>query len=106
MLATSHAPLRGMTIMHETEVNRTLVDSLAASLLAEAPRELAQVVNGELGNRDWSTLTNVRDLWFELYDVVQPHIVQAHVPQTQVSQAQLVPPMNRTVHQQVFEEQR
>ena len=80
VLATSHWPVRGMTVLHKTEVTSALVFSLTESLLAEASPKVAKIVRTELGRQDWSTLTNVRDLWFELYDVVQPHMVQpAHV---------------------------
>jgi hypothetical protein len=75
VLATSHRPVLGMTILHETKVTRGLVSSLTESLLAEASPRVAKIVRAELSRQDWSTLTNVRDLWFELYDVVQPHIV-------------------------------
>ena len=75
VLATSHWPVRGMTVLHETEVTGALVSSLTESLLAEASPKVAKIVRTELGRQDWSTLTNVRDLWFELYDVVQPHVV-------------------------------
>ncbi len=76
VLATSHWPVRGMTVLHETEVTSALVSSLTESLLAEASPKVAKIVRTELSRRDWSTLTNVRDLWFELYDVVQPHLVR------------------------------
>lgn len=75
VLATSHSPVGGMTILHETEVTSVLVSSLTESLLTEASPQVAKIVQAELGRQDWSTLTNVRDLWFELYDVVQPHVV-------------------------------
>lgn len=75
VLATSHLPVGGMTVLHETEVTTGLVSRLTESLLTEASPHVAKIVRAELGRQDWSTLTNVRDLWFELYDVVQPHVV-------------------------------
>jgi hypothetical protein len=78
LLATSHAPLAGMTILHRTHVDCRLVASLAQSLLADASAKVAEIVDHELRQQDWSRLTNVRDLWFDLYDIVQPHIGQPH----------------------------
>jgi GTPase SAR1 family protein len=71
ILATSHLPLRGMTVLHETNVSSNLVQSLTQSLVSNASHELVDFVNIELRKRDLSTLTNLRDLWFELYDTVQ-----------------------------------
>jgi energy-coupling factor transporter ATP-binding protein EcfA2 len=79
LLATSHSPLAGMTILHRTHVDGKLVSSLARSLLSDASTKVAEIVDHELQRQDWSRLTNVRDLWFELYDIVQPHICQSHV---------------------------
>ena len=74
MLATSHAPRWGVPILWETAVNGVLVESLTQSLLAAASPEVVKIVRRELLAQDWSTLTNVRDLWFDMYDVVQPHL--------------------------------
>lgn len=84
VLATSHFPVGSMTILHETKVTSGLVLSLTESLLTEASPGVAKIVRSELAKQDWSTLTNVRDLWFELYDVVQPHLF----PPVQVSTQQ------------------
>jgi energy-coupling factor transporter ATP-binding protein EcfA2 len=78
VLATSHAPLRGMPVLRETETDGDLVQSLTQSLLAHASPHVIEVVQQELCKQDWSTLTNVRDFWFDLYDVVQPYMLQPH----------------------------
>lgn len=75
VLATSHHPVGGMRILHQTRVTRKLVRALTESLLADAAPELARVVLEELGRRECGGLTNVRDLWFDLYDVAQAHLV-------------------------------
>ena len=80
VLATSHLPLPRMTILHETKVSRNLVVSLADSLLEGVSADLAEIVHRELRKQDWSRLTNVRDLWFELYEVVQPQITPTLYP--------------------------
>ncbi len=77
VLATGHQPVRGMRILHQTRLTRQLVHALTESLLLDVPPWLANVVLEELGRRECGRLTNVRDLWFDLYDVAQPHVVPA-----------------------------
>lgn len=76
VLATSHQPIGGIPVLYQTKVTRSLVVALTDSLLAEVSPDVNRAVRAELCQRDWSTLTNVRDLWFELYDVVQPHLIR------------------------------
>ncbi len=71
ILATSHARLSRFDTLYETKVTSDLVQSLAESLLAKAPSELSKPVLGELSRRDLTRLSNVRELWFELYDLVE-----------------------------------
>ena len=40
-------------------------------------RRVAELVRAELAKQDWPSLTNVRDLWFDLYDLVQPHMIHS-----------------------------
>ena len=54
------------------QVTRQLVEDLTESLLGTATDDVVEMVQIHLRNQDWTTLTNVRDLWFELYDIVQP----------------------------------
>ena len=77
LLATSHAPLGGMTILHRTRIDGDLVESLTQSLLQDTTPEIAEIVQHQLCRQDWTTLTNVRDLWFDLYDAVQTHITDS-----------------------------
>lgn len=73
VLATSHQPRDGMAILYRTAPTTMLVHVLTKELLASAPLHVAGLVHSELNRRDLSKLTNLRDLWFELYDVVQPY---------------------------------
>jgi hypothetical protein len=60
-----------MTILHETEVSGDLVVSLARSLVVDTSDQWVDFVDRQLSQRDLSTLTNLRQLWFELYDRFQ-----------------------------------
>ena len=75
LLATSHTNLARIAVLHETAVDVMLIRSLADRLLAGAPCSVGQIVSAELEQRDLSRRTNVRDLWFELYDIVQNHLL-------------------------------
>jgi hypothetical protein len=83
LLATSHAPLAGLTTLHRTSIDGELVASLTESLMVGASPAVTKVVHRELRRQDWSRLTNVRELWFELYDIVQPHFVQSQIASTE-----------------------
>ena len=71
VLGTSHRPLAGLKVLHETQVCETLIRSLAESLLADSPTMVQDLVDQQLSVKDLTKLTNVRELWFELYDLVQ-----------------------------------
>lgn len=75
LLATSHFRVVGISVLHQTEVDVMLIRSLAECLLDQASPAVVEVVSRELEGRDLSGLTNVRDLWFELYDIVQDHLL-------------------------------
>lgn len=75
LLATSHVGLANLAVLHQTEVDGMLIRSLADHLLAGAPCSVGQIVLAELERRDLCMLTNVRELWFELYDIVQDHLL-------------------------------
>lgn len=71
LLATSHRPLWGMEVLHKTVVSRDIVYSLTDTLLSKSPSQARQEIESELSRQDWTKLTNVRDLWFDFYDVLQ-----------------------------------
>lgn len=70
VLGTSHRPLAGFTELCRTGVTRPLIESLAESLLADADAPVAARIRQELKGRDLDRVVNLRDLWFEMYDVV------------------------------------
>jgi hypothetical protein len=80
ILATCHQPLPGMEVLHQATVDARLIKSLTRDLVDGAPGNLVGLVEHELGKRDLGRLVNVRDFWFELYDLAQ--IVITH-PQAQ-----------------------
>lgn len=74
-LATSHSGLAGLSILHRTAVDVMLIQSLADRLLENATPAVVEIVSRELQCRDLNACTNVRDLWFELYDIVQDELL-------------------------------
>jgi energy-coupling factor transporter ATP-binding protein EcfA2 len=72
ILVTSHTPIRGLTTIHQSQVNDSLIRELTEALLANEPSEVSDLVRQQLCERDLTKLSNVRELWFELYDLVQP----------------------------------
>jgi hypothetical protein len=52
-----------------------LIQSLADRLLEDASPSVVEIVSRELKCRDLQACTNVRDLWFELYDIVQDELL-------------------------------
>lgn len=75
LLATSHTRVAGLSILHQTVVNVMLIQSLADRLLEDASPSVVEIVSRELKCRDLQACTNVRDLWFELYDIVQDELL-------------------------------
>ena len=74
ILATSHRPLMGMEVLYRTELNANLIHGLTVQLLTDASPEIEAMVRDELASRDLGRVSNLRELWFELYDVVQPNL--------------------------------
>ncbi|TWU48491.1 hypothetical protein Poly51_43890 [Rubripirellula tenax] len=72
VLATSHCPLPGCVVLYRTGNSPELIRSLTGDLVAGASKEVADLVIGKLDAYPLTKMTNVRDLWFELYDDVQP----------------------------------
>ncbi|QDT04077.1 hypothetical protein K227x_24650 [Rubripirellula lacrimiformis] len=75
LLATSHQPLPGAIELHRTGNSAELIRSLTDDLIAGATMPIAPAtrnqIDGELRARQLAGVTNVRDLWFDLYDIVQ-----------------------------------
>lgn len=87
LLATSHRPLRGFRVVWQTRVDPALVRSLADDLLATADPRVATAVRRRLRQRERQGIDNVRDLWFDLYDVAQPYLQRAAPPDRAVDVA-------------------
>ena len=64
-----------MGILYQTAVDVMLINSLVNGLLKDASPQVVEIVAAELEKRDLARLTNVRDLWFELYDIVQDYLL-------------------------------
>lgn len=71
LLVTSHRRLPSWTSIHETRISPEMVRSLAKDLLRESPHKIQKLVDHQLKTRAVDARTNVRDLWFEMYDVVE-----------------------------------
>lgn len=71
LLATCHHRLAGWTLLYETKTTPKLIRSLAGDLLNDSSFEIRKMVDTNLKNRQLTPVTNVRDLWFEMYDRVE-----------------------------------
>jgi hypothetical protein len=71
VLATSHRDLWPFSTLFRTQVTADLIADLADLLVADAPAALRTAIQRELRTRPLTTLENVRELWFELYDVAE-----------------------------------
>ena len=71
LLVTSHRPLRGFAALYTTTVSRSLVESLSQKLLVSSADHTAAFVADALSKIEIDEGTNVRELWFDLYDAVQ-----------------------------------
>lgn len=71
LLVTAHHRIPGWTVVHETRSDPKLIRSLAGDLLNDSPFELRKLIETHLKTRSLPPSTNVRDLWFEMYDLVE-----------------------------------
>lgn len=69
VLATSHRDIRRWTTLFRTRLHPALVSRLTDSLLAGSTDAVADAVRASLVARDLATVHNLREFWFELYDV-------------------------------------
>jgi energy-coupling factor transporter ATP-binding protein EcfA2 len=70
ILATSHTSFAGFTTVYESCVAPQIIESITSLLTENASPGVKKTVSYELGRRQLSTVTNVRNLLFDLYDVV------------------------------------
>ena len=78
VLATSHCEVTGYVEIFRTDVSKKLVFDLAKDLLQNSSPAAAKYVWSELKSRRIDQTTNVRDLWFDLYEYANP--VEAPLP--------------------------
>jgi hypothetical protein len=71
LLATAHRHLPGWTVLFETGASLNMVRSLANDLLHDSPFELRKLVDDWLKDHGVTSRTNVRELWFKVYDLVE-----------------------------------
>ncbi len=71
ILATSHRKLFATRVVFETKIDRCRSAALTEQLIENLPIALAALVRAKLANHDWDRGTNLRDFWFDCYDVVQ-----------------------------------
>ena len=74
VLATSHQPLDHLPVLYRTTLNPRIVRELAEQLTHDCSPEVKALAKRRLEQVDWGTLTNVRELWFQLYDEVHSSI--------------------------------
>ena len=72
LLATSHQPLPGLPVLHRTETSEAMIRQLTRDRIAHASAPVRSIVEADMNARDLSAITNVRDYWFDLYDIVGP----------------------------------
>ena len=77
VLATSHATYRGLPVLYRTQLSPQAIRELTRELLSGQDEGLKRLVESELDRRDLSKQTSLRDLWFDLYDVVQTYLLHA-----------------------------
>jgi hypothetical protein len=70
ILATSHRPCAGFTTVYQTWTSPQIIETITSRLTLNESLWLKKAIREELQRRELSTVSNVRDLLFELYDVV------------------------------------
>lgn len=69
LLATCHAPISNLPILHRTVVTPQLIQDLTEELIAQAPDVVRHRIRQWLSARPIASDVNLRELFFDLYDV-------------------------------------
>ncbi len=69
LLGTSHQPVAGWRELWRTELTADMVQSLTEELLVAADPRVVSAVRDTLWRQRHRRVENLRDLWFDLYDV-------------------------------------
>ena len=82
VLATSHRNLFGMRVVHQTSLDAQLIHELVGQLLEGGSKEVQAKVEGWVRDYDLDQVANLREFWFEIYDLLQPDLIREAVPST------------------------
>ncbi|MDF1842063.1 MAG: hypothetical protein P1U77_11555 [Rubripirellula sp.] len=69
LLATCHTPISNLPILYRTVVTPQLIQDLTEELIAQAPDVVRHRIRQWLSDRPIASEVNLRDLFFDLYDV-------------------------------------
>ena len=86
LLATSHRPLPGIEVLYRTGLDAKLIQRLTERLLQDVPPEIASPARVELECRDLDAISNLREFWFELYDLLQSRLLNPEISTASVIQ--------------------
>ncbi|WP_372716257.1 ATP-binding protein [Novipirellula sp.] len=78
VLATSHRQHRGFATLRNTTLDADQIIALTQSLIASLATSEQTQVRRELDRRSLGPQTNLRDLWFDLYDLIETSRRQQH----------------------------
>lgn len=73
-LLTSHRPLMQVPVLFQTRLRPDMIHDLTLNQVQRSSPIVGGLVRRDLSMRDLESVENLRDYWFELYDVVQPHL--------------------------------
>ncbi len=82
LLATSHREMLGFVEVYRAELTPELIRHLSTQLTHGSPGQYVALVQDELQRRDLSQVTNARELWFDLYDLVANYNSSSFDPHT------------------------
>ena len=74
VLATSHRKLSCLPILFRSQISSEMIRDLTRRLVRRSSVVVRNLVEADLASRDLDTINNIRDYWFELYDIVQPYL--------------------------------
>jgi energy-coupling factor transporter ATP-binding protein EcfA2 len=86
VLATSHRPLSGIEVLYRTGLDAKLIQCLTERLLRDVPSDIASVARDALECRDLNKVSDLREFWFELYDLLQSRLLSPEISTASVNQ--------------------
>jgi hypothetical protein len=86
VLATSHRPLPGIEVLYRTGLDAKLIQRLTERLLQDVPCEIASLARDALQCRDLDRISNLREFWFELYDLLQSRLLSPEITTASMKQ--------------------